>query len=77
MATQIIHHEYGAQLSALDDDTLLLNVMCGGVGQYGVEFILNQQEYEQYKQSGDAFLRTLIENVRRYPKNYIARGRTC
>jgi hypothetical protein len=71
----VLYEEYGVQLRLEDDDRLVLDVLCGRIGQYGVEFELNDVEYKQYKLRGDHFIRELIEFVRREPQYYIKRGK--
>jgi len=38
---KVLFYEYGAVLRLEDDGRLALNVLCGRVGQYGVEFALD------------------------------------
>ena len=75
--THILFHEYGTQLRIEADDTMVLNVLCGRVGQYGVEFPLNGEEYARYKSEGDEFVKQLSLEVQKDPDTYAARGRTC
>jgi len=74
---RILFHEYGTQLRVASDDALILNVLCGRVGQFGVEFPLNAHEREEYRRRGDAFIQELAGMVRRDSDPYAARGRTC
>ncbi len=76
-AKRILFHEYGMQLRTGEGDALIFNVLCGRVGQYGVEFQLNAEERDGYKREGDAFLRKLDLAVRENPKSYGLRGRFC
>jgi hypothetical protein len=73
----VIYHEYGLQLRVEDDDSLVLNVLCGRVGQFGVEFALDAYERKLYKTEGDVFIRRLGGYVREFPGTYIARGKSC
>ena len=50
---RILFHEYGTQLRVAADDALILNVLCGRVGEFGVEFPLNEQEREEYRRCGE------------------------
>ena len=65
---RVIFQEYGTQLSLDKDDRLVLSVLCGRVGQYGVDFALNDQEREQYKTEGDSFVKRLALQVRQNPR---------
>jgi hypothetical protein len=47
-----------------------LSVMCGTVGAYELEFILNESEINQYLKSGDKFIETLANDVREHPSKY-------
>ena len=73
---RILFHEYGTQLRLSVDDALVLDVLCGRVGQFGVEFPLNDREREEYRRRGDAFIKELSGLVQRDWKPYAARGRT-
>ncbi len=77
MSDIILFHEYGTQLRLGDEDTLILNVMCGRILQYGVEFALNDSEREAYKRQGDPYIKSLAEKVRGGPQAFVPRGRTC
>lgn len=74
---RILFAEYGTELRLEDDDRLVLNVLCGRVGQWGVEFALNEPEISAYKRSGDSFVKELAERVRQNPKYYGQRGKSC
>lgn len=65
------------QLRTGEGDALIFNVLCGRVGQYGVEFQLNAEERDRYQREGDAFLRKLDIAVRENPNSYGLRGRFC
>ncbi|MFN7736106.1 MAG: hypothetical protein ACK5O8_08300 [Pirellula sp.] len=73
----VLFHEYGTQLRVLSDDTMILNVLCGRIMQYGVEFPLSDHERQQYKLQGDDYLRTLAARVLNSPDTYALRGRKC
>lgn len=74
---QVLYHEFGIQLRLNDQDKLVLDVLCGRVGEYGVEFELNEFEREKYKTLGDTFIMDLAKKVRYDPKPYGERGRSC
>ena len=74
--TAILFHEYGTQLRA-EGDELILDVLCGRVGQFGVEFALNELERERYRREGDPFIQSLADAVRRDPNTYGSRGKFC
>ena len=63
-AKEVLFHEYGTQL-CLDGNVLILGVLCGTVGQFGVELALNDSERERYKREGDSFVKELADAVRR------------
>jgi hypothetical protein len=73
----VLFFEYGTRLILGPNDSLVLNVLCGRVGQYGVEFALNAEEVASYKAGGDSFLRTLSANVQANPNAFAQRGRLC
>ena len=72
----ILFEEYGTQLR-LEGNDVVLDVLCGRVGQFGVEFVLNEPERERYRREGDSFIKELAEDVRRNPKAYGCRGKFC
>jgi hypothetical protein len=74
---RILFNEYGTQLRYGDDDRFILNVLCGRVGQFGVEFQLNEVESAEYRKRGDSFVQELAKNVRENWEPCAARGRTC
>ena len=74
--SRILFHEYGTQLRLGERDELILNVLCGRVGEFGVEFLLNETEYENYRRLGDTFIQELSRDVQRDWQPYAARGRT-
>lgn len=74
---RILFHEYGLQLRLEDDDRLVLDVLCGGVAEFGVEFALNDEERNAYKSRGDSFVRELAALVRGAPRTFSERGRVC
>ena len=74
---RILFREYGTQLRIAANDALILNVLCGRVAEFGVEFSLNDHEREEYHRRGDAFVRELSRLVQRDWQPYAARGRTC
>lgn len=74
--TAILFHEYGTQLR-LEGNDLILDVLCGRVGQFGVEFVLNDSERERYRREGDSFVKELADLVLQDPNAYGSRGRFC
>jgi hypothetical protein len=74
---KVLYHEYGLQLRMEADDRLILNVGCGRILQYGVEFPLDSEEYRQYKREGDQFLKELAVKVQANPEAFAKRGRFC
>lgn len=73
---EAVYHEYGTELR-LEGDKLVLDVLCGGVGQFGVELVLNELERERYRREGDSFIKVLADAVRRDPNAYRSRARFC
>jgi hypothetical protein len=71
----ILFYEYGTILRLDDDGRVVLDVLCGTVGQYGVEFALNHVEYAAYKARGDEYIKELAAAVLREPDRYSTRGR--
>jgi hypothetical protein len=72
---RILFDEWGTQLRLADDDALMLNVLCGRVGLFGVEFALNEQERDSYRLRGDSFIKELSRKVRDNWEPYARRGR--
>ena len=72
----ILFHRYGLQLRVDESDNLILNVLCGRVAQYGVQFTLNLEERNRYKREGDSYLEQLEREVLADPQRFIKRGRT-
>jgi hypothetical protein len=73
-STEILYYEYGTMLQ-LEDDDLVLNVLCGRVLQFGVEIVLNDSERERYKREGDSFVKETAEAIRQDPNAYRNRSR--
>ena len=73
---KILFQQYGTQLR-LENDELVLNVLCGSIGQFGVEFALDAVEREAYKIRGDDYIKELDALVKEAPKSYGKRGRFC
>ena len=74
---RVLFHEYGMQLRLEADDRLVLNVLCGRIAQYGVEFELNADERRQYGNDGDEFVKRLSLEVQNDPTRFGARGTFC
>lgn len=72
---RIVFREYGTELRAETDGSLVLDVLCGSVGQFGVEFALNTDERSEYQRRGDVFIRELSQTVRLDWEAFVARGR--
>lgn len=70
---RILFCEYGTILFLTENDRLVLNVLCGGSAQWGVEFDLNEREIDCYKRFGDTFIQELAESVRTDNAPYKAR----
>jgi hypothetical protein len=61
---EILYHEYGTQLRRTSIGEYVLNVLCGRVGQYGVEIVLSPEEVETYRsRNGDIFIHNLGEDI--------------
>ncbi len=69
---EVLFHEYGTQLR-FEGDKLILNVLCGRVGEFGVELVLNNSERERYRFEGDSFVKELADLIRRNPSAYTDR----
>jgi hypothetical protein len=76
-ADRILFHEYGTELRLGEGDALILNVLCGRIAEFGVEFPLNEQERDAYRRRGDAYIQELSRLVQGDWQPYAARGRTC
>jgi hypothetical protein len=55
----------------------MLNVLCGRIAEYGVEFELNEDERLRYRNEGNRFVGMLSREVQNDPKRFGARGRFC
>jgi hypothetical protein len=66
--------EYGTQLRIEDDDRLVLNVLYGTIGLYGVDFTLKTTETKGHRRSGDAFTKELAIKVLPDPKKFRSRN---
>ena len=74
---RILFYEYGTQLRVTAEDAIILNVLCGRVLEFGVEFALNEQERQAYRLRGDSFIKELSRTVQDDWELYAARGRAC
>ncbi|HTC92633.1 MAG TPA: hypothetical protein VK699_04160 [Terriglobales bacterium] len=70
---EVLYHEYGVQLRRTTDGRYVLNVLCGRVGQYGVEIELTPEEIDSYRKRGDVFIHSLGENVYGDPNRFQSR----
>ena len=52
-----------------DDGVLILNVLCGSVGLFELNYILDMNEIENYKTRGVDYIRELARRVNHNPKN--------
>ena len=73
---RVLFHEYGLELREGENDSLILSVLCGGIGEYDVEFTLNHQERAEYDRDGEFFLHKIAADVRHSPSDFINRGRS-
>ena len=71
---RILFYQYGTTLWLADDESLMLDVLVGRVGQWGVTFALNDQERAEYRQRGDDFIKELSDKVFENEASYAARG---
>ena len=61
---EVLYHEYGTQLRRTSSGDYVLNVLCGRVGQYGVEILLTSEEIAKYRSDiGDTFIHNLGEDI--------------
>ena len=67
---EILHHEYGIQLRRMPDGSLRLSVLCGRIGEYEVEFELNDAERETCERDGADAIRNLAHRVMADPRSY-------
>ncbi len=73
----VLFREYGVELRATPTGSLVLNVLCGRVGQFGVEFPLNHDERIEYQNRGNAFIEELSRTVQANSEPFVQRGRAC
>lgn len=69
----VTYHEYGTQLRKSNSGEYVLDVLCGRVGQYSVEFSLNQEEINNYISKGDQYIHDLGIEVTDNPELYSSR----
>lgn len=48
--------------------------MCGGIGQYEVKILLNDEDRDLYKTLGRTYLKALALRIQRSPENYEGRS---
>lgn len=71
---ELLYHEYGTQLRRTVDGLYILNVLCGRVGQYGVEIALTTDEITSFHDDGgDCFIHNLGEDIYDNPDAFTSR----
>lgn len=61
---EVLYQEYGVQLRRTVSGDYLLDVLCGRVGQFGVEIALTAEEITRYRSDdGDTFIHNLGEDI--------------
>ena len=73
---RIVYEDGATLLRQRRDGTLVLGVLCGRVGQFGVEFELNELERDEYRIRGEEFVKSLAQAVKADPEAFLARGRS-
>ena len=66
---EILRSQWEYMLCEKDGD-LIFSVVCGTIGIYQVNIILNLDETENYEQKGEDYLKELAEKIRYSPKSY-------
>lgn len=69
---EILRSQWEYMLCEKDSD-LIFSVVCGTIGIYQINIILNPEEIENYIQKGEVYLKELAEKIRYSPKSYNAR----
>lgn len=63
----------GSILEKTKNGSLKLSVLCGTVGLYEVEIILNKEETLKYNELGDNFIKRLSKEISQNPEKYSER----
>ncbi|MDF1549195.1 MAG: hypothetical protein P1P88_15320 [Bacteroidales bacterium] len=66
---EILRSQWDFMLCEKDGD-LLFSVICGTIGIFEVNILLNAEEIENYNKKGDEYLKELAEQSRYSPKSY-------
>ena len=69
----IIQKQWDYTFSKKDDGQLLLSVVCGSVGLFEVDIVLNQEETDQYNELGEVYIDELAKQIRHNPNDWSSR----
>ena len=69
----IIEKQWDYTFSKKDDGQLLLSVVCGSVGLFEIDIVLNLQETDQYDKHGEAYIDQLAKQIRHKPSEWSSR----
>lgn len=68
---KLIHSEcWSYSLYEDEDENLILSVLCGTVGLYETNIILNEEEIKNYESKKNDFLKSISDVIRRKPSAY-------
>jgi hypothetical protein len=56
-----------------DTGELVLSVLCGSVGLFEIDIVLNHEETEQYNKNGETSIDQLAGRIRYNPNDWISR----
>ena len=54
----------------MDDGTVVLDILLGGIAMYGMNIPFTSEELTRYREEGHSFLRWFIARVRDAPSDY-------
>jgi hypothetical protein len=63
----IVQKSWDYTFSRNTNGQLILSVLCGTVGLFEIDIILNQDETTQYNKDGEAFIEQLAKQIRDNP----------
>ena len=66
---EILRSQWNYMLLENNSD-LIFSVICGTVGIFEVNIVLNNEEIEDYKLKGEEYLKELAGKIRYSPKSY-------
>jgi len=69
----IIQKQYEYTFSKDVNGQLMISVLCGSVGLFELDIILNQKETEEYNKIGETYIDQLAKQIRYNPNDWSLR----